>query len=42
MKFRIISSLILLVVLALAYFVFESNQPDQGQQQAPDPGLVLH
>ena len=42
MKFRIWSTIVLLVILGLAYFIFEANQPDQPQQQQGDQGLVLH
>jgi len=40
MKFRIISTLILFVVLGLAYIVFEANQTQAPPSQ--NDGIVLH
>lgn len=42
MKFRIITSLALLVVLGLAYLIYEQNQPEQIQPSGNSDGLVLH
>lgn len=44
MKFRIITSLILLVVLGLAYLIYDANQPQQppGPGSEDNGGIVLH
>ncbi len=41
MKFRIIASLILLVVLGVAYILFQNNQPTT-PTPSQDDGIVLH
>lgn len=41
MKFRIIATFILLVILGLAYAIFNDDQPQQ-QPDSSNPGLVLH
>jgi hypothetical protein len=41
MKFRLVATLILFVVLGLAYALFESNQPQHPQTAPSNDGLVL-
>lgn len=43
MKFKIISTIGLLILLGLAYLIYQANQPDTNQAPPGDNGgIVLH